>query len=118
MKRPERAAWREPCERRERPPGRLGSVTDCLCGVEEDKGHEVHHVHHLNRTSGRAGRPHAGASECGSPERDQFKTQVCVRRCRAPALRLEALRPTPVAHRFLGVGLREQTITTFAVRGY
>ena len=32
MKRPERAAWREPCERCERPPGRLGSGTDCLCG--------------------------------------------------------------------------------------
>ena len=36
--------------------------------------------------------------------------------CRAPAPRLEALRPTPVAHRFLGVGLREHTITTFATK--
>ncbi len=50
------------------------------------------------------------------PERGQFKTQVCVVMCRASALRLQAVRPTPVAHRFLGVGLREHTITTCTTR--
>ena len=107
MKRPESAAWREPCERRERTPGRLGSVRDCVWGGE--RGHEVHHVHHLIRTGGHPGQPQAGALAWGPAERGQFKTRVC--RCRAPALRLGALRPMPVAHRFLGVGLREHTFT-------
>ena len=54
MNRPESAAWREPCERRERPPGRLGSVTDCVWG-EGERGHEVHHVHQgeVRRDAGR-----------------------------------------------------------------
>ena len=52
MKKPESAARREPCERRERPPGGLGSGTDCVWGGE--RVHEVHHVHHLNRTGGLA----------------------------------------------------------------